>query len=71
MNLFNQVSWENWFWFDAGIQENETRIPRGFSQWAVENKYSIGTGGHPLEGAHRAAAFLIKEKFDELVNKHN
>jgi hypothetical protein len=70
-NLYNLINWENWFWFDAGTQENETRVPRGFYQWAVENKYKAGAQMHPLEGAHRAAAFLIKEKFDELVTKHN
>jgi hypothetical protein len=71
MNLYNQIIWENWFWFDAGIQQNETRIPRGFCQWAVENKYLTGEGGHPLEEAHKDAAMLIKEKFDELVTEHN
>jgi hypothetical protein len=36
----------------------------------VENKYSIGHDGHPLEDAHKDAVKLIKEKFDELVKKH-
>lgn len=69
-NLYNQINWENWFWFDAGSQENETRAPRGFYQWAIENKYKVGPQLHPLEAAHIDAAKLIKEKFDELVNKH-
>jgi hypothetical protein len=70
-NLYNQIDWDKWFWFAAGIQQNEICAPRGFCQWAVENKYKVGVQLHPLEGAHRAAAFLIKEKFDELVAKHN
>jgi hypothetical protein len=57
---------ESWFWFPAGALKNETTEPRGFYQWAVENKYPMGTT-HPLEEAHTAAAELIKEKFNELV----
>jgi hypothetical protein len=30
----------------------------------------VGPGGHPLEEAHRAAADLIKDKFNEVVKKH-
>ena len=69
-NLYNQIDWQSWFFFSAGIQANETQAPRGFYQWAVENKYSMGVDGHPLEQAHRDAANLIKEKFDEMVKKH-
>jgi hypothetical protein len=65
------IKWQNWYLFPVGTQSYETTTPRGFYQWAVENKYKVGADGHPLEGAHRAAAFLIKEKFDELVAKHN
>ena len=61
--------WDNWFMFPPGIEADKTTTPRGFYQWAVENKYSIGTDGHPLEQAHRDAAELIKEKFNELVKK--
>jgi hypothetical protein len=35
----------------------------------VENKYKVGVDGHPLEDAHKDAAELIKEKFNELVKK--
>ena len=31
----------------------------------------MGSDGHPLEQAHQDAALLIKEKFDELVQKSN
>ena len=65
--IFNDQ--ESWFWFPAGTLENETKEPRGFYQWAIENKYPVGTT-HPLEEAHAAAAELIKEKFNELVTKH-
>lgn len=64
-SMYNQIDWSKWFFF-----EPVTEIPelRGFYQWAVENKYPIGTT-HPLEEAHQAAAELIKEKFNELVTK--
>jgi hypothetical protein len=68
-NLYNNINWDNWFWFPPGIKANETVSPRGFYQWAVENKYSMGPAGHPLEQAHADAALLIKEKFNELVTK--
>lgn len=59
---------DNWFWFPAGVNPQDTCEPRGFYQWAVENKYSIGTT-HPLEQAHQDASKLIKDKFDEMVTK--
>lgn len=68
-NLFDQVNWDNWFWFPPGKASNETSAPRGFYQWAVENKYSVSSHGHPKEDAHQDAAELIKEKFNELVKK--
>lgn len=68
-SLVMQIDKDNWFWFPPGTKSNETCDPRGFYQWAVENKYSIGTT-HPLEDAHADAALLMKEKFNELVKKH-
>jgi hypothetical protein len=59
----------NWFWFPPGTGKNQTETPRGFYQWARENKYPIGTT-HPLEQAHADAANLMKDKFNELVKKH-
>jgi len=67
-SLYNQIDWNNWFFFESGTQVNHTKEPRGFYQWAVENKYPVGTT-HPLEEAHSAAAILLKEKFNELVTK--
>ena len=67
-SLFNQVDFSRWFWFPEGEQEWETNAPRGFYQWAVENKYPVGTT-HPLEQAHQDAAKLMQEKFNELVKK--
>ncbi len=64
--LYNQIDWHSWFFFKEGTGPNQTMGPRGFYQWAVENKYSMGTT-HPLEDAHQDAAILIKEKFNELV----
>lgn len=69
--LYNQIEWDNWFFFEPGKKENETKQPRGFYQWAMENKYSVGPEGHPLEDAHRDAYQLIKDKFNELVKKNN
>lgn len=66
--LYNQIDWSNWYFFPPGRQSNETKEPRGFYQWAVENKYPVGTT-HPLEEAHLAAAELIKEKFNDLVKR--
>jgi hypothetical protein len=67
-SLFNQIDQSKWFWFPAGTEKHETCEPRGFYQWAVENKYSMGTT-HPLEAAHKDAAELMKDKFNELVKK--
>ena len=64
-----KIIWDHWFMFPAGRGADQTEIPRGFYQWAVENKYSMGLDGHPLEDAHRDAAELIRGKFNELVKK--
>lgn len=66
--LYTQIDWDKWYFFSPGVKVNETNEPRGFYQWAVENKYPIGTT-HPLEEAHNDAAHLIKDTFDELVTK--
>lgn len=68
-NLYDQIDWSKWFWFPPADQG--LRTPRGFCQWAVENKYSVGPQGHPLEQAHYDAAKLIKGKFNELVAEFN
>lgn len=70
INLYSNINWDRWFWFPAGTSAHETLAPRGFYQWAVENKYTVGPHGHPLEQAHSDAAILIKEKFNELVSKN-
>lgn len=66
--LYNQINWNKWFFFESSTKFNETIEPRGFYQWAVENKYPIGAT-HPLEEAHAVAAELLEEKFNELVTK--
>ena len=68
-SLIKQLDMSAWFWFPAGVGHNQTQQPRGFYQWAVENKYPVGTT-HPLEQAHKAATELMQEKFNELVTKH-
>lgn len=67
-SLVNQIEkdQENWFWFPPGANPQDTCKPRGFYQWAVENKYKVGTT-HPLEEAHLDASKLMQEKFDEMV----
>jgi hypothetical protein len=71
----DQIDYSKWFMFPPGKTDrfgnevDETITSRGFYQWAIENKYSIGADGHPLEDAHKDAAELIKEKFNELVKK--
>jgi hypothetical protein len=67
--LDDDTDWNHWFLFPPGA-EWETPSPRGFYQWAVENKYPVGPDGHPLEAAHQDAALLIKDKFNEMVKKH-
>lgn len=66
-----KTNMENWYMFPPGIEPGDTLTPRGFYQWAIENKYSIGPDGHPLEQAHRDAVPLLKEKFNEMVKKFN
>lgn len=68
--LLQQIEWENWFWFPPGVGPGQTESPRGFYQWARENKYPCGVHGHPLEYAHQDAANLIQGKFHEMVKKH-
>jgi hypothetical protein len=68
--LWDQIDWNKWFFFVPAEEAWLTTSPRGFYQWAVENKYDIGPMQHPLEQAHQDAAELIKEKFNELVIKN-
>ena len=69
-SLYRQINWNNWFWFEPGTAPDEVCAPRGFYQWAIENKYTCGPQGHPLEQAHQAAANLMKDQFNEMVTKH-
>jgi hypothetical protein len=64
------LDYTNWFLFPPGVGPDQTEKPRGFYQWAVENKYSCGTQNHPLEQAHKDAAKLMQGKFNELVKKY-
>jgi hypothetical protein len=67
--ITGNLDYSNWFLFPSG-QPWETPSPRGFYQWAVENKYSVGPEHHPLEQAHIDAAHLMQEKFNELAKKN-
>jgi hypothetical protein len=66
--LRSQIDWSNTYMFPPGVGFNQIERPRGFYQWAIENKYPVGTT-HPLEEAHVDAAKLMKDKFNELVKK--
>lgn len=69
-SLLSQIDFDHWYMFPAGDKPHLTQTPRGFYQWSEENKYLRAPGGHPLEQAHQDAATLIKEKFNEVVEKH-
>lgn len=67
--MTGKLDYTNWYMFPPGSGPDQTESPRGFYQWAVENKYNCGKENHPLEQAHQDAANLMKERFDELVKK--
>lgn len=67
----SELDISNWYFFPPAEENYNTQTPRGFYQWAVENKYTIGPEHHPLEDAHSDAAELIRSKFNELVEKFN
>ena len=67
--ITGDLDYSNWFLFPPGRGANQTESPRGFYQWAVENKYECGKQNHPLEQAHFDASQLIKGKVYELVKK--
>ena len=68
--IYYSIDWSKFFWFPKGKHEGETVAPRGFYQWAVENKYPMYTT-HPKEQAHQDAAELIRETFHAMVTQHN
>ena len=69
INPNNQISFDNWYFFPIGVGQNQTETPRGFYQWAVENKYKVGVT-HPLEDAHKDAALLVGEEMVKVLNNH-
>jgi hypothetical protein len=66
-SLYSQITWHNWYVFPPGTGKHETEHERGFYQWAMENKYPVGTT-HPLELAHSDAATLMMDKFNKLIS---
>ena len=68
LSLKQQIDMTHWYLFPAGTGADQTQHARGFYQWAIENKYPVGTT-HPLDAAHQAASELMKEKFNEMVTK--
>ena len=67
--ITGRLNYDRWFLFPPAGESYNTTEPRGFYQWAVENKYLCGPENHPLEQAHRDAADLMREKFNEMVKK--
>lgn len=67
--ITGKLDYSKWFMFPPAKEEWLTTEPRGFYQWAVENKYSCGPQRHPLEQAHIDAYQLMKDTFDEMVKK--
>ena len=67
--ITGKLDYTNWFMFPPGSGPDQTESPRGFYQWAVENKYECGLQQHPLEHAHQDAAKLMQRRFNELVKK--
>lgn len=67
--ITGKLDYTNWFMFPPATESWNTTEPRGFYQWAVENKYSCGPDRHPLEHAHTDAAKLMQEKINELAKK--
>jgi hypothetical protein len=68
--ITGKLNYSNWFMFPSSENPWDTMEPRGFYQWAVENKYLVGPENHPLEQAHLDASKLMQGKFNELVKKH-
>jgi hypothetical protein len=64
-----KLNYDKWFFFPPATESYNTQSPRGFYQWAIENKYQCGVEHHPLEQAHIDAAALMKEKINEMVKK--
>lgn len=67
------IDYSKWYLFpvitNSGWHSNEE--PRGFYQWALEHKYELAPKDkHPLEQAHKDAAHLMRDKFNELVTKN-
>jgi hypothetical protein len=69
--ITGQLDYSNWYMFPPATETWLTTTPRGFYQWAVENKYKCGPGNHPLELAHQHAANLLRGHFNEMVTKLN
>jgi flavodoxin len=67
--ITGKLDYSNWYLFPPATESWLTTSPRGFYQWAVENKYKCGPKNHPLELAHRHAAQLLQDKYNAMVKK--
>jgi hypothetical protein len=68
-SMHHHLDWRRWFFFPQGERYPKTETPRGFYQWAVEERYEQGPQLHPLEDAHKSAARLISDRFLTLLRE--
>ena len=68
-SMHHHLDWRRWFFFPQGERYPKTEAPRGFYQWAVEERYEQGPQLHPLESAHASAARLMSDRFLTLLNE--
>jgi hypothetical protein len=68
-SMYHNLDWRRWFFFPQGERYPKTTTPRGFYQWAVEEKYQQGPQLHPLEAAHKQAAKLMSDRFLTAISK--
>lgn len=68
-SLHYHLDKRRWFFFPEGSKYPKTTTPRGFYQWAVEERYEQGLQLHPLEEAHVSAAKLMSDRFLTLINE--
>jgi hypothetical protein len=68
-SMYEWIDWDRWYFFPAGTEKRETCNPRGFYQWACEQRYKRGPQLHPLEEAHLDAAQMMSDRFLTAISK--
>ena len=70
-SMYHHIDWSKWFFFPEGLKYPKTTTPRGFYQWAVEERYEQGPQLHPLEAAHKQATKLMSDRFLTLIKERS